>query len=1102
MADLDNDGLPELISSGMNYFRIHRNTGGTSFDDYVDFPSFKFNAHVFSLDVGDFDKDGFLDIVHGGLNAYGPNTPPILSNPSPGITQITGSFIESHSGGILFTGDYDGDGDLDLLSPYQNGILIRRGDSWYPDKWFPSYGSWYAHWSNFDNDSPLEVIQSFGGSNYFLGNDLLDQGDPVLTKIRSIAIPTFIVDARFADFDADGDLDMLSTQSTGNGLGAVLYRNVNGNFENTGIAFPACQSIEFGDVNNDGRVDIILGSATTATWQVFETAVFLFENNNSYVRLDAGISAQDYQRASVGDFDNDGDLDLGTHGGMFRNDVATVNGVPQPPTFTGQNVNGSTVELFWQPGSDDTTPAAGLTYNLSVRAADGTVIVPAHALPDGRRQIFKPGNAWNALSFDLTCLKPGTYFWKIQAIDAAFSGSAFTSEQSFTISKPASVAPSNLTATAQSDESVYLTWTDQSTTEDGFVIFRKEEGYPFGFSPIDTVMSTQTNYLDTLYLNPETTYHYRVAASNCAFPSEIYSEVSAVTFPPAFVNSGWLNTGAAEGRFALLGDSDNDGDLDLVLTRNNSVETILYRFNGTAFVHSGMQFPFTASGGAWVDFNGDGLMDLMLTGASVKLYQNTNGTVFSEVSLGGFPGTDISWQGGLSFGDYDQDGDEDLLVQATSGIYIYNNDGTGKFTRNTAINLPGHVKSTQAWGDYDRDGDLDILASREISCSENILVIFENKPDHTFVAVTFPGLSGVNDDFQNRTGKMEWGDYDADGFPDILVAGQHACGNGSGINRVYRNNGNKTFTQTANLLQLIYDVNVQWGDYDNDGDLDIFSYGDAFTANMPYTRLYRNDNGTFKVAPIDYLIKSRQYGSALPGDIDHDGDLDYVILGRENFQGENNITVYKSNYANAWGRVNNRPDVPAGPFESAVDNFAATLTWTKATDDLTPQNGLTYNVEITRGDNSDLLSAYVSADGTRSVVEFGNAGSSPSLKLRNLNPGIYSWRVQSIDNAFAGSEFSAQQTFEIEMVTGLEETQTAGVRVFPNPVEDVIHVQFPGNESGWAMELTNTVGQTAWLASLSTSSDPLSVSMLPSGLYLARVYRQGQLVATKKLIKK
>ena len=138
-----------------------------------------------------------------------------------------------------------------------------------------------------------------------------------------------------------------------------------------------------------------------------------------------------------------------------------------------------------------------------------------------------------------------------------------------------------------------------------------------------------------------------------------------------------------------------------------------------------------------------------------------------------------------------------------------------------------------AWGDYDRDGDPDVLLTGAQHDSGYLAFtrIYRNDGE-VFVDIE-ADLPGVFDS------SVAWGDYDSDGDLDILLTGTQD-GSGSGaVTGVYRNDGGN-FTHIGVALPAVFYSSVAWGDYDGDDDLDILLSG--YTGDRLVTEIYRNED--------------------------------------------------------------------------------------------------------------------------------------------------------------------------------------------------------------------------------------------------------------------
>jgi hypothetical protein len=161
----------------------------------------------------------------------------------------------------------------------------------------------------------------------------------------------------------------------------------------------------------------------------------------------------------------------------------------------------------------------------------------------------------------------------------------------------------------------------------------------------------------------------------------------------------------------------------------------------------------------------------------------------------------------------------------------------------------------------------------------------------TFVDVT----SGPLGDAQKGKG-VDWGDYDNDGDLDLYFANQYTG------NKLLRNDGGSFVDVTSGPLADVGNTKgVAWGDYDNDGDLDLFlAKGDG--ATLGPNRLLRNDGGgVFVDATSGALSDSGMFGGSGLGDFDNDGDLDLYV---GNFQGPNSLFLNQKGSAMHWLHVN------------------------------------------------------------------------------------------------------------------------------------------------------------------------------------------------------
>ena len=339
-------------------------------------------------------------------------------------------------------------------------------------------------------------------------------------------------------------------------------------------------------------------------------------------------------------------------------------------------------------------------------------------------------------------------------------------------------------------------------------------------------------------------------------------------------------------------------------------------------------------GVSWVDYNNDFYVDLFVTNKSKtepnRLYKNENGTGFTRVLDAGSLVTDLAASVSSSWADIDNDGFIDVFISNNEGSndFIYTNNGDGTFSKveGGQITSSGVHSHAAAWGDYNNDGYVDMFIGDYGATVPNKL--YTNNGDGTFSAAF---LDFLEDDIGNSIGGS-WADYDNDGDVDLFVY------NTNGIqNWLYENQRGQFFrrikeTQTEIAGDLGNSTGASWGDYDNDGDLDLFVTNSSDHDNYFYENTViknRSADGRKKVKftkVTDKIIVNdggHSHGSSWI-DFDNDGWLDLFVAnsnGQDNYLYRNNgdktftkiEDAFKDNggqsFGTAWADYDNDGDL-------------------------------------------------------------------------------------------------------------------------------------------------------------------------------------------------
>lgn len=360
-------------------------------------------------------------------------------------------------------------------------------------------------------------------------------------------------------------------------------------------------------------------------------------------------------------------------------------------------------------------------------------------------------------------------------------------------------------------------------------------------------------------------------------------------------------------------------------------------------------------------------------------------------------------QAAFAAGDIDQDGWTDLLVSGgqngmNAGALAY---GSSEGFAFEPAPLAPITFAAAELGDIDNDDDLDLVAVGEGESGAFVSYVLRNE-NGSFGAPADGGIAPL------AFADMELGDYDADGDLDLALIGARLDPTGlRGVLQIYENVGG-SFRTAYEDLDAVFDGEVSWGDYDNDGQLELLASGRVASVGGAAAIVLQRTAGRWEPAS-DLQPTSLHHAAVAWGDYEDDGDLDMIIMG----YGEGGVGVVEQR-RNESAPPNAAPSAPEGPSaEVAVDRVR--LSWSASADDHTPSAGLSYNVRVGRVPGGTAVVSPLAdlATGRRYVVGRGNAGQDRSFTLRGLEPGTYFWSVQAIDGAYKGSPFSAEQRFVV-----------------------------------------------------------------------------------------
>lgn len=697
--------------------------------------------------------------------------------------------------------------------------------------------------------------------------------------------------------------------------------------------------------------------------------------------------------------------------------TGSVNTAPAAPAGLTEEVTPRYLRLSWNAATDGETRPEALRYAVRLlrqgeeprlRVAPGANASGARLLPGLEGTLSTTFYVFSPHYFnDPAGLPDGLYFWTVQAVDSGGKGSAFAQERSFRIGPPPGT-PVVPTGEHRAD----LPWRDavldpgdcdndgdldvvlagRSLSGAGGTIIRRNDGLhatepdTFAFSALGpdlpAVIGGAVRWGD---VDGDGDLDLALCGTSQGQPlARVYRNRGGGVMELSQVLHG-VERGALD-----WGDCDNDGDLDLIVTgyRDRKPLTVLYRNGAADGTHRGelieqiTTLPPVGNGAvAWGDHDSDGDLDLLLCGDTQPYDQPPLPDCTPPSSLTQSPGT--SWMCGVF-----QTGVSPRPLTAifrNDGLILRGQDaGKWRFQQVTGTAFPAlfsysggkAVTARAEWCDMTGDGRPDLLLGGMTPVMGSAgfgrptaSVFLNTGPGQPLGSWTFQqGGELLAASFDDALQSLTCADWNGGGWPDVLMSGW-LNGPGTVPAQLLIGNGGRYFLPEPPLK------------FSLPGNVFQFAGGPAAFGHF---------NGD---AQLDVVLNGR-YGITSAGGIGGGGTGGRVWLNQ--------------------GNINHRPTPPdALSATPSANGTEITFAWGESSDGINPVRP-SYNLHIERTDGQPggMPGMADAATGVRRVARHGNVSHHRTWKLRNLPAGEYRWRVQAIDSALATSAFTvAGQTF-------------------------------------------------------------------------------------------
>ncbi|WP_228441145.1 T9SS type A sorting domain-containing protein [Chryseobacterium phosphatilyticum] len=515
-------------------------------------------------------------------------------------------------------------------------------------------------------------------------------------------------------------------------------------------------------------------------------------------------------------------------------------------------------------------------------------------------------------------------------------------------------------------------------------------------------------------------------------------------------------------------DSDGDGNVDQTFNE-------VYKNNGgTMSLYAGLSGVTHMGDIKFIDYNNDGLMDIISTGLSYmdivnyKHYRFKN-TGSDFVKEGELPG---KVYGSMEVFDFNHDGKPDYAINGTQYIHgggfrntldLYQNTGSG-FTM------------TENWVNGTQNGSFKVVDLNNDQLLD--LVIIGSDLDQFPVSKVYMNQGGTLVHTQDldpvSVGKIDFADFNADGFQDIIVMGKDE--NDNGYFAVLMNDGTGHLTAQQLTMPDISDSSVSLGDLNNDGYYDFIVSGNVNYNAFVKAYIYNPSTHQFTEGTTTGLYQLGGPGVLQLFDFDNDNHLDVLLTGFD--WANNDLPSLTKLFKNNSTDINLKPTAPTNLNLTKTGN-RFNFAWSGASDDKTPVNALRYEIKVGTTQGGQDIAKYVVT--------------TPSWFL-DLDPAIQNvfWSVRSIDASKVYSDPSAEGT----LGTMENNISTNQLTIYPNPTSDQVFIR--GGKVSEA-EMYSMDGKK--LNIIVKADQSIDVSHLPKGVYVLKLKIKNEITTRKLTIK-